>query len=399
MRHYFAPSHFIAGFLVVLIGFTSSAPVVLQAVQAVGASSVEGGSWIFALCVGVALSCLSLSFYYRMPILTAWSTPGAALLVSSLPGITLSQAIGAFIITGLLTLITAATGWFGKIMEFIPRPLASAMLAGILLHFCLNIFTAMQSQLFLVLGMLIVYLGSKRFWPRFSLLIALLVGVVLAGAEGLIHVQNIHFAITKPIFTRPEFTWSALISISLPLFIVTMTSQNIPGFSVLYAEGYRPPISPILAGMGLTNILMAPFGGYAFNMAAITAAICANDEADKNPALRYRASVVAALLYLMLGLMGATVVSLFAALPAALVAAIAGLALMGVLSSSLKDAMDSEVYREPALLTFLVSASGVNLFGISAAFWGLLIGIVVTRFFTKPIAIIRIANATDEPIN
>lgn len=376
MRNYFSMTHITAGFLAVLIGFTSSAAIIFQAVTVMGGTPADSSSWLFALTLGVAMTCIPLSIYYRMPILTAWSTPGAAILVSGLPGISMSHAVGAFIFTGVLTLITGVTGWFEKMMSVIPRTLASAMLAGTLLHFGVNVFVAMQDQHILVILMLVVYLLGKRFMPRFALVVVFLTGILLAGAEGLIHLTNFHMSFTMPIFTWPQFSWPVMLSIGLPLFIVTMTSQNIPGLTVMQAAGYHPPVSRLISCMGLTTVIMAPFGGYTYNFAAITAALCASEEADIDPTKRYRATVCAGIFYLLLGLMGATIVALFTALPQALVLAIAGLALFGTLATNLKEALDDEKHREPALITFLIAASGVNLFGISAAFWGLLIGVI-----------------------
>lgn len=382
MRNYFSMTHITAGFLAVLIGFTSSAAIIFQAVAVMGGTPADSSSWILALTLGVAITCIPLSLYYRMPILTSWSTPGAALLVSSLPGVSMSHAVGAFIFSGVLTLLVGFSGWFEKMMKVIPRSLASGMLAGTLLHFGMNVFVAMQSQHVLVILMLLTYLLGKRFWPRIALVLVIAVGIVLAASEGLIHITDFHWSFTMPVFTLPEFSWSTMLSIGLPLFIITMTSQNIPGFTVMRAAGYQPPVSKLISCMGLTTIIFAPFGGFSYSFAAITAALCANEEADPDPALRYRATICAGIFYLALGLMGAAIVAVFSAFPEALVLSIAGFALFGTLANNLKEALDDEQHREPALITFLIAASGVNLFGISAAFWGLLIGVISLKLLT-----------------
>ena len=365
-----------AGFVAVMVGFTSSAVLVFQAATTAGASPAEISSWLFALGMSMAVTCIGLSLYYRVPILTGWSTPGAALLVTSLSGVSMPEAIGAFLFAAFLTFVTGVTGIFEKTITHIPRALTSAMLAGILIHFGMNIFIAMQHQMLLIGAMLITYLIGKRAFPRYVIIFVLLVGIFVAETEGLFHLDNFHFAFASPIFTFPVFSLSTLISIGIPLFIVTMTSQNIPGVAVLNASGYNPPISPLISWTGVTNFLLAPFGSYSISLAALTAAICTSKEADINPDNRYKATVFAGICWLFIGLFGATIVTLFFAFPSELVLAIAGLALLSTIGNSLKVALDDEVQREPALITILVSASGITLFGIGAAFWGLIAGIL-----------------------
>ncbi|WP_028372767.1 benzoate/H(+) symporter BenE family transporter [Legionella lansingensis] len=370
-------SNVTAGFVAVMVGFTSTAVIVFQAAAATGANSAEVSSWLLALGIGTAVTCIGLSWYYRMPILTAWSTPGAALLATtSHSGITLAEAIGAFIFSALLILLSGLTGWFEKVMNRIPRSLTSGILAGILLHFGMNVFVAMQDQFFLVCLMFVAYLFGKRFFPRYVILVILLLGGLVAEVQGLFHFEHFHFALSQPVFTMPVFSWSVLASIGIPLFIVTMTSQNIPGVAVLHAAGYRPPISSLISWTGFVNFILAPWGAYTLNLAAISAAICTGPEADPEPGNRYRAVIFAGIFYLFTGLCGATVVALFAAFPKELILALAGLALLSPIASSLKAAIDDENQREGALIAFLVSASGISLFGIGAAFWGLVSGVL-----------------------
>jgi len=375
MLKYFSPSNMTAGFVGVLVGFTSSAVLVFQAATMAGATQAEISSWVLALGLGIALTSIGLSLRYKVPVLTGWSTPGAALLVTSLSGVSMPEAIGAFIFAALLTILSGVTGIFEKVMSHIPRSLTSAMLAGILLHFGTNVFVSMQDQFALVSAMFIVYLIGKRFVPRYVIVLVLLLGIAIASAEGLFHLDNVHLAFAIPIFTVPVFTLSTLISVGIPLFIVTMTSQNIPGTAVINASGYYPPISPLITWTGLATLLLAPFGNYSVCLAAITAAICTGKEADSNPANRYKATVFAGICWIFIGLFGATVVSLFAAFPKELVLAIAGIALLTTIGNSLKVALDHEVQREPALITILVSASGISILGIGAGFWGLVAGV------------------------
>ncbi len=267
-------SNITAGFVTVMVGFTSSVAIIFQAASAAGASSAQVSSWLLALGIGLGISSIGLSLYYRIPILTAWSTSGAALLVTSLSGVSMPEAIGAFIFSALLITLSGVTGFFEKTMAHIPRSLASAMLAGILMQFGTHIFVAMQQQFLLVCILFITYLIGKRLFPRFVIPFILLLGMLVAKLQGLLHLVNFHLALSAPIFTMPEFTLSTLMGVGIPLFIVTMTSQNVPGIAMINASGYKPPISPLISWTGLINFLFAPFGGFAINLAAITAAIC-----------------------------------------------------------------------------------------------------------------------------
>jgi len=367
----------IAGFVTVLVGYTSSAAIVFSAARASGAGPAEVASWMWALGLGMGLTCIGLSLRYRVPVVTAWSTPGAALLATSAAGLPMSAAIGAFLVSGLFILLAGVTGVFERSMSRIPVPLASGMLAGVLLRFGMDAFVAMKTQLGLALAMFAVYLVGRRLWPRYAVVGVLFVGVAIAGAEGLLGLDALHLELTRPVFTMPTFTVHALVGVAIPLFVVTMASQNVPGVAVMRAAGYgSTPISPLVTWTGLTTVVLAPFGGYAFNLAAITAALCMGREAHEDPARRYLASVFAGLFYLVLGLFGATVGALFAAFPRELVMAVAGLALVNTIGSGLAAAVKDEAQREPALITFLVTASGVSLFGVGSAFWGLVAGVV-----------------------
>lgn len=378
MFKYFSFSNITAGFVAVLVGFTSSGVIVFQAATNAGATPAEISSWLFALGLSIALTSIGLSLYYRMPILTGWSTPGAALLVTSLSGVTMPEAVGAFAFASFLIMITGITGIFQRIMVHIPRALTSAMLAGILLHFGINVFTAMQHQAIMVGSMLLVYLIGKRFFPRYVIILVLMIGISIASLEGLFHMNQLHFSWSTPIFTTPVFSIPVILSVGIPLFIVTMTSQNVPGIAVLNNAGYQPAISPVVGLVGLVNTLFAPFGCYSISLAAITAAICTDKEADLNPNNRYKATVFAGLCWLGIAIFGATVVSVFYAFPSEFILAIAGLALFSTIGSSINVALGEEQHREAAVITLLVSASGLSLLGIGAAFWGLIAGVLAT---------------------
>ncbi len=367
----------VAGFVTVLVGFASSAVIVFQAAQALGASPDEISSWIWALGLGMGVTCIALSLRYRVPVVTAWSTPGAAMLITTTSGLPLSQAIGAFLLSALLMLIAGFSGWFERGMRRIPLSLASGMLAGVLLRFGLDVFVAMQSRLALALAMLIVYLCGRRWFPRYAVIATLLTGIAIAAGTGSLQLGEVHLQLAKPIFTMPDLSLAAVFGIALPLFAVTMASQNVPGVAVIRASGYDVPISPVIGWIGAVNAVLAPFGAYALNLAAITAAICMGREAHEEPARRYVAAVFAGVFYVIVGLFGATVVALFAAFAKELIMAIAGIALFGTIGNSLAAALREEQDREPALITFLVTASGLSLGGIGSAFWGLLAGVAV----------------------
>ncbi|WP_328717367.1 benzoate/H(+) symporter BenE family transporter [Halomonas elongata] len=365
-----------AGFIAVLIGYTSSAVIIFQAAEAAGASQAQIGSWMWALGIGSGLTTIVFSWRYRMPLLTAWSTPGAALLATSLPGVAMSDAVGAFLFSALLITLCGVTGLFERLMHRLPRALASALLAGVLLRFGLDLFMAMERNLSLPLAMCVAYLAGKRFCPRYAIPLVLAVGIAMALFEGSLHLGEVTPALASPDFIMPSFSLSAIIGVGVPLFVVTMASQNLPGIAAIRAAGYAPPISPLIGGTGITTLALAPFGGFALNLAAISAAVCQGPEAHADPERRYTAGLAAGGFYLLLGLFGATVTSLFAAFPAELVMAVAGLALLPTLGGGLADALGNTEHRDAALVTFLITASGISLAGIGAAFWGLVGGLV-----------------------
>ena len=364
----------VAGFVTVLVGFTSTAVIVFEAAHAVGAGPAEIASWMWALGLGMGLTCIGLSLRYRMPVVTAWSTPGAAMLITSAAGVALPEAIGAFMVSGLLIAIAGFSGWFERALNRIPISIASGMLAGVLLRFGLELFIVMKAQFAVVFAMFAVYLLMRRLIPRYAVISAFALGIAVAVLQGSLHLETVHLEFARPVWITPEISASTLIGVALPLFIVTKASQNAPGVAVIRASGYAVPISPVIGWTGVATVMLAPFGAFALNLAAITAAICMGREAHEDTARRYVASVSAGFFYILIGLFGATVGALFAAFPRELVAAIAGLALIGTIGNSLAAALSNERDREPALVTFLTAASGVILLGIGSAFWGLIAG-------------------------
>lgn len=366
-----------AGFVAVLVGFTSSVAIVFQAATALGATPGQIASWMWALGLGMGLCSALPSLWWRQPVMVAWSTPGAAVLATAAVsgGFTLAQATGAFIVCAGLIVLFGATGWFERVMGRIPMPIASALLAGVLARFGMDAFVALKSALGLVLAMLLAYLVGRRAWPRYAVPVVLVVGTAWAAAQGRLQLGDVKVSLTTPVFVMPEFTLAAAVSLALPLFVVTMASQNLPGVAAIRAAGYTTmPISKIVTLTGLATLVLAPFGAFALNLSAITAAICMGREAHEDPARRYTAAVSCGLIYVVIGLFGAAVTGVLTAFPRELVVAIAGFALLGSIGGGLAVALKDDAHREAALITFLVTLSGLTLWGIGSAFWGVVAG-------------------------
>ncbi|MDR6374382.1 benzoate/H(+) symporter BenE family transporter [Paraburkholderia caledonica] len=369
-------SAIVAGFVAMMTGYTSSLVLMFQAGQAAHLTNAQISSWIWALSIGMALCTIGLSLRFRAPIVIAWSTPGAALLVSSLPHVPYGQAIGAFIVCALLLTIVGLTGWFDTLMKKIPAGIAAALLAGILFEIGIEIFRAAQFQTALVLTMFLTYLVIKRIAPRYAIPMTLIAGTIAAGALSLLDFSHFQVALAHPVFTMPAFSLAASVSIGIPLFVVAMASQNVPGIAVLRADGYTTPSAPLISATGIASLLLAPFGSHGVNLAAITAAICTGPEAHENHGKRYMAAVWCGIFYLIAGVFGATIAALFAAFPRELVVSVAALALFGSIMSGLTNAMQDVRQREAALVTFMVTASGLTLLSIGSAFWGLVAGVL-----------------------
>jgi benzoate membrane transport protein len=364
-----------AGFVAVLVGFTSSAVIVYQAAAAAGANAAQTTSWMMALCLGMAVTSIGLSWHYRVPVLTAWSTPGAAVLASSLVGVPMAEAIGAFVLCGALITLVGVTGWFERVMNRIPLAIASAMLAGVLFRFGVDLFGSMSKQLPLVLAMFVGYLFFKRWQPRYAIPLVLMLGIATAWWLGLLNLQTVNWSFAQPVWQTPEFSLRAGLSVALPLFLVTMASQNMPGIATLKASGYGDtPISPLITWTGIATLVLAPFGAFALNLAAITAAICMGPQAHEDPRKRYFAAIAAGGFYFLTALAAGSVAALLAAFPVELVKALAGLALLGTIANAVHVAMANDQQREAALVTFLCAASGLTIGGVGSAFWGLVAG-------------------------
>ncbi|WP_414496208.1 benzoate/H(+) symporter BenE family transporter [Streptomyces sp. CRN 30] len=366
------------------MGSASSAAIVFTAAKAAGASAGELASWMLALGIGMGATCIGLSLRYRTPVVTAWSTPGAAVLATGLLGATMAEAVGAFLVSAALITVSGVTGWFARVMDRIPMSLASGLLAGILVGFGTGLFGAMRESFGTVFPMFAVYLLCRRWLPRYAVLAALVTGAVAASLAGSVHLGDVDLATASPVFTAPDFSWKVIVSAGLPLFVVTMASQNLAGVAVLRNDGYQVPVSPLVGWTGAANLLLAPFGCFGLNLAAITAAICTGSQALEDRDRRYIAALWAGVFYLCLGLFGGTIAALLTSLPASLIAGIAGLGLLNTIITSLTSALADERWRESAAVTFLATASGVTLLGIGSAFWGLLAG-VLTALVTRTV--------------
>jgi len=364
----------LAGFVAVLVGYASSAAIIWQAAAAAGATPAQIAGWMTALGLGMGVSTIALSLWYRMPVLTAWSTPGAALLATSLEGLSLGEAVGVFIFANALIVLCGVTGLFARLMNVIPHTLAAAMLAGILLRFGLQAFSNVEGHVLLCGSMLLAWLICKALAPRYAIVATLIVGALVAGLSGDVITDKLTFALVMPELTRPIFNPTALISIGIPFFLATMASQNAPGFATMQAAGYRVAVSPLIIFTGGLALVLSPFGVYSICIAAITAAICQSPDAHPDVRQRWKAAVAAGMFYLLAGIFGGSITSLLAALPLSWIQTLAGLALLSTIGGSLFQALAHEKERDAAVVTFLVTASGVTLLGVGSAFWGLVAG-------------------------
>ncbi|MFC7377822.1 benzoate/H(+) symporter BenE family transporter [Brevundimonas sp. GCM10030266] len=369
-------SAFSAAAVGTVIGFGGTVALVVQAGHVLGASPDQIVSMVTALCLGIGLPGLLLSWRMKVPVILAWSTPGAALLAASTLGLGWPTAVGAFVIAGGLMVITGLVPALGRLAAKIPGGIASAMLAGVLLPFCLKLFLVFPTDLALAAGLFAVFLIMRRLAPTWALPAVLLGAFAVLALRGQVTLPpgTGLFGQLSPVV--PAFDLKAAVSLALPLFLVTLVSQNLPGLVVLKAAGYEPPPGPLLLSTGLATLVLAPFGAYGVNLAAIVAAICTGPDAHPDPQRRWIVGVIYGGLYLVVALFAAPLAGLFIAMPPAALAVLTGLALIGPLTGALQGAMAQPDHREAAVIAFAATASGVALFGIGSAFWGLLAGFV-----------------------
>lgn len=371
----FSLSAFVAGFIATVISYAGPLVIIFQVAQAADMPVELLTSWIWTISIGSGVLGIYLSLRYKVPVIIAWNAPGSALLVSLLPEISFAQAIGAYLVSSLIVLLIGLSGVFDRLVRKLPTSIAAGMLAGILFSFGARLFVVVEDSMALVLLMFATYVLFKRIQPRYAVMAVLLVGMLTALLMGEFRLDGLALELALPVWTTPEFSLAGVLNVALPLVVVAITGQFVPGMAVLHNDGYPVAASPFLTSSGLASLVLAPFACHGLTLAAITAAICTGREAHENPKKRYVAGVVGGLFYLLLGCFGATIVALFMAFPAALIAALAGLALLGAIGNSLAAAMSPAAEREAALITFLVTASGMSMFGLASAFWGLFFGI------------------------
>ena len=375
-----------AGFITFLIGISVSAVLVIQAAQLLGATAAQISSWFWALGLGIGLSGLILSWKFKYPVATSWSTAGLALVLATASGYSLYEAIGAFLVCGLLTAILGFLGIFQKALSYIPQSLTSAMLAGVLLKFGIALFASMQNDWGFILTLLAVYILSKKFWARYCIVITVIAGIAMCPFFMEFHTPVLHWSLAKPVWITPEFTWSAIFGLALPLFVINMASQYLPGIAMIKSYGYHPHVNQLIGWTGLVQAVLAPFGCYSVNIAAISAAVSLDDQVHPDPSKRYIAGMSCGFFYILMGLFAATLTSLLMSFPHLFIVALAGIALFGTISHNIALAFHDVADREAALMTFLFSASGIQFFGVGSAFWGLLFGFAVSiilKFRTK----------------
>lgn len=366
----------IAGLISVIVNYGGTFILIFQAAQMAGLSPELTASWVWSISIGVGITGIYLSWYTKEPIITAWSTPAAAFLITALVSVPYSEAIGAYMLSALAFLILGITGYFGKLIRLIPISIASGLLAGILLQFGISAFTNMTIDPLLAISLFFVYLITKRFSSRYAIVSVLSFGFILLLLQSQINFSGFELKLASPIFTEPTFSLNATLSLALPLFLITLTGQYMPGLLILKNDGFKTSAKPILAITGLGSFIMAPFGSHAFNLAAITAAICTGKESCEDPSKRWIAGIAAGIFYILVGIFGVTLAALFAAFPATFISTLAGFALLSTIAGSLSNAISDTDTREAAIITFLATAANINLFGIGGAFWGLVLGLI-----------------------
>ncbi|WP_353151980.1 benzoate/H(+) symporter BenE family transporter [Pollutimonas bauzanensis] len=373
LADFFSPT--VAALISVLVNYGGTFVLVFQAAELAGLSPAQTSSWVWAVSVGVGVTGAWLSFCYREPIITAWSTPGVAFLATVIPFTPYAEVIGAYLISAMGFIVLGLSGAFEKLVRMIPGGIAAGLLAGILLQFGVNAFGGASADPLLVIVLVISYALLKRFTSRFAVVGILIIGVALLVVQDRIDFAAIHLSFATPVFQAPQFSLQALLGVALPLFIITLTGQYMPGMLVLRNDGFKTSANPILTVTGLGSLIMALFGAHAFNVAAITAAICTGKDAHEDPRKRYIAGLACGIFYILVGTFGVTLATLFMVLPKAFITTLAGLALLGTIGGSLANAMADARTRETALITFLATAANVTLLGVGGAFWGLVAGL------------------------
>ncbi|MDO7195341.1 benzoate/H(+) symporter BenE [Acinetobacter nosocomialis] len=373
----------VAGFLAVLISYSGPLIIFFQAAQRAHVSTDMMVSWIWGISIGAAVSGIYLSIKYKTPVITAWSAPGTALLVTLFPNISLNEAVAAYITSAIIIFLIGITGYFDKLLKWIPQDVAAGMMAGILFQFGISLFTASDSMPFIVFSMLIVFLIAKRLMPRYTMIWVLAAGVLLSLILGKMNPVDVSFNLAIPQWISPEWTWNSTLNLAVPLILVSLTGQFLPGMAIMKLSGYDTPAKPIITATSIASLAVACVGGITIVLASITAALCMGKDAHELKEKRYIAGIANGIFYVLGGLFAGSIVMLFSLLPKELVAALAGLALLGAIATNISVAMKNDNQRDAALITFLATASGMHFLGLSSVFWGICIG-VIAHFILTP---------------
>ncbi|EMC9750161.1 TPA: benzoate/H(+) symporter BenE, partial [Acinetobacter baumannii] len=366
----------VAGFLAVLISYSGPLIIFFQAAQRAHVSTDMMVSWIWGISIGAAVSGIYLSIKYKTPVITAWSAPGTALLVTLFPNISLNEAVAAYITSAIVIFLIGITGYFDKLLKWIPQDVAAGMMAGILFQFGISLFTASDSMPLIVFSMLIVFLIAKRLMPRYTMIWVLAAGVLLSLILGKMNPVDVNFNLAIPQWISPEWTWNSTLNLAVPLILVSLTGQFLPGMAIMKLSGYDTPAKPIITATSIASLAVACVGGITIVLASITAALCMGKDAHELKEKRYIAGIANGIFYILGGLFAGSIVMLFSLLPKELVAALAGLALLGAIATNISVAMKNDGQRDAALITFLASASGMHFLGLSSVFWGICIGVI-----------------------
>ncbi|MEG1156923.1 MAG: benzoate/H(+) symporter BenE [Acinetobacter sp.] len=373
----------VAGFLAVLISYAGPMIIFFQAAQQANVSSSMMASWIWGSSIGAAITGIFLSIKFKVPIITAWSAPGTALLVVLFPHISLNEVVAAYITSAVIILLIGMTGSFDKLLKWIPQGIAAGMMAGILFQFGVGLFKATDSMPYVVFGMLACFLLAKRFSPRYAIIWVLFSGITLSFIFGKMNPVAMSFSLAIPEFISPEWTWSSTLNFAIPLTIVSLTGQFLPGMAIIKLSGYDTSARPILSVASIVSLAVAFVGGITIVLAAITAALCTGKDSHELKEKRYIAGIANGIFYILGGLFAGSIVMLFSLLPKELVAALAGLALLGAIATNMSTAMKDESQRDAALITFLATVSGMHFLGLSSVFWGICIGMIAHLVLTK----------------
>ncbi|WP_227061527.1 benzoate/H(+) symporter BenE [Acinetobacter pittii] len=373
----------VAGFLAVLISYSGPLIIFFQAAQRAHVSTDMMVSWIWGISIGAAVSGIYLSIKYKTPVITAWSAPGTALLVTLFPNVSLNEAVAAYITSAIVIFLIGVTGYFDKLLKWIPQDVAAGMMAGILFQFGIGLFTASDSMPFIVFSMLIVFLIAKRLMPRYTMIWVLAAGVLLSLILGKMNPVDVSFSLAIPQWISPEWTWNSTLNLAIPLILVSLTGQFLPGMAIMKLSGYDTPAKPIITVTSIASLAVACVGGITIVLASITAALCMGKDAHELKEKRYIAGIANGIFYILGGLFAGSIVMLFSLLPKELVAALAGLALLGAIATNISVAMKNDNQHDAALITFLATASGMHFLGLSSVFWGICIG-VIAHFILTP---------------